>query len=328
MASTAQKKRFGALILLTVVGLIALVALLIAHKLRDVKERYFVRFNESVSGLEVGSTVKMLGVQVGQVETIAIADPENVVLTLALEPETPISADTRAVLTSLGVTGLQFVELNGGSARSPRLAPDTPRSIIKAGSSTLRQLMDHSHTISAKLDALKLNISDLTTGENAARAARLERSGLNLAATVGRMSSGHQTQLRRIFAQVDRTTTQAERASRAFERLWQENAGLLKEALRAARATGKELEAFPQSYNTRTAERAIDAALAATRQRAARTNVEHAAVAMEAATGKLGVIGGELSGVLERRYTEWREIKKNLDSAGRFLGELARRFGQ
>lgn len=328
MATTAQKKRFGALILLALLGLVALVSLLIAHKVRDVKERYFARFKETVSGLEVGSTVKMLGVRVGQVETIAIADPENVILTLALEPDTPITEDTRAVMTSVGVTGLQFVELIGGSARSRRIPPDTPRSIIKAGASTFRQLMERSQSISAKLDALKLNISDLTAGENAARAARLKSSGLQLAATLGQLRSGHQTQLQRIFAQVDRTTAQTERASRAFERLWQQNSGRLQETLRAARAAGADLEAFPQSFDTRPAERGVDQALAATRQLAARTNVERAAAAMERSTDQLGTIGGELSGVLEQRYSQWREIKKNLDRAGLFLGELARRFGQ
>jgi ABC-type transporter Mla subunit MlaD len=328
MATTSQKKKFGALLILLLVALVAGVSLIIVNQLRDDRERYFVRFQDSVSGLEVGSIVKMMGVYVGQVETISIADPENVVVRLALDPDTPISMDTRAVLTSLGVTGLQFVELMGGNARSVRLTPDTPRSIIKAGASTFKQLMARSRTIAGKLDALNRNVAALSSGEPAVRAKRLKLSSHNLIASLGRMQTGNSERLRRIFRHVDRSTARMEQASRAFSKLRSDNAPRVKATLRAAKQASAVLEQRLQGYETRKAERSIARVSSAVNRRAQRVDVSRAAAAMERAAVRMGQVGGELSTALDRRSVEWRGIKKKLRKAGFFFKELARKFGQ
>ena len=130
MATPAQKKRLGAILLLLLVAGVAGIGTLVWDHVRDPKDRYFVRFRESVSGLEVGTTVKMRGVAVGQVERVAIAsDGESVIVTLALAVETPVPTDTRALLSAIGVTGLKFVELTGGTGDAPRIPPNTERSI-------------------------------------------------------------------------------------------------------------------------------------------------------------------------------------------------------
>lgn len=328
MATPSQKKKIGALLILCLVALVAGVGLTIANQLRDDRERYFVRFQDSVSGLEVGSIVKMMGVYVGQVETISIADPENVVVKLALSPDTPITADTRAVLTSLGVTGLQFVELIGGNARAARIPPDTPRSIIKAGASTFKQLMARSRTIAGKLDALNRNVTALSSGEPAARAERLQRSAHNLVASLGRVQSGNSDRLRRIFRHVDRSTARVEQASRAFSKLRSDNEPRVKAALRAAKQASTVLEQRLQGYETRKAERSIALVSGAVDRRGQRLDVSRAAAAAERAAVRVGQVGGELSTALDRRSKEWRGIKKKLRKAGFFFKELARKFGQ
>jgi ABC-type transporter Mla subunit MlaD len=330
MPTPAQSKKLGALILLILLGLAGLVAALAVDRLRDDKERYFVRFHESVSGLEVGTSVKIMGVRVGQVERVGIGDDvESVIVTLALEPGTPIKTDTRAILNTVGVTGLKFVELVGGSVRTAQIEPNSRSSIIKAGASTLRQLMARSRSISIKMDALNHNVSELLSGETRALAGRLEASGDQLAVTASQLRSGNRKRLHKIFRQVDRTTARAERAAQAVEKLRADNVGRFKSTLRAAQDAVKTLDQIQHGYDTRRAERAVTAVVAATRRRAdTGAKVERAAKAMEAAAAQLGKVGEELSTALDRRSRQWRGIKKKLRRAGLHLSELGRRFGQ
>ena len=78
MTTRAQKVRLGVFMILALVLLLGTVGTLAGLKLWNRKDRYYVQFQESVSGLDNGSTVKMKGVPVGQVEKISIgADPPS-----------------------------------------------------------------------------------------------------------------------------------------------------------------------------------------------------------------------------------------------------------
>ena len=59
MSTHAQKIRLGVFMLLATLLFLGSVGTLAGVKLFNPRDRYFVRFTESVSGLEVGSTVKM-----------------------------------------------------------------------------------------------------------------------------------------------------------------------------------------------------------------------------------------------------------------------------
>src|ERR1039457_6702074 len=77
---------------------------------------YRIHFHDSVSGLAVGDPVKYRGVDVGTVKTMII-DPDNsrlVLVDVRLRKETPVKTDTRANLAMKGITGVLFIELNGG----------------------------------------------------------------------------------------------------------------------------------------------------------------------------------------------------------------------
>ena len=62
---------------------------------------------------------------VGSVQEIGLdpEDPQRVRLVLAIERGVPIKQDTVAVLTLQGLTGIAFLDLEGGSKESPLLAP-------------------------------------------------------------------------------------------------------------------------------------------------------------------------------------------------------------
>lgn len=80
-------------------------------------ERYEIYFTGSVSGLDRGSPVRFLGVDVGRVRRLAI-DRDNatrVVVVVEVDKTAPISAATRASLGLQGVTGLLYVNLKEAS---------------------------------------------------------------------------------------------------------------------------------------------------------------------------------------------------------------------
>ena len=89
---------------------------------------YRIHFAESVSGLALGDPVKFHGVDVGTVTAIAL-DPQNprlVQVDVRLRKDTPVKTDTRASLKLKGITGVVYVELDGGSPDAKRLVAVTP----------------------------------------------------------------------------------------------------------------------------------------------------------------------------------------------------------
>ena len=89
---------------------------------------YRIHFPDSVSGLTVGDPVKFRGVDVGTVKTM-IVDPDNsrlVLVDVRLRKETPVKTDTRASLALKGITGVVFIELNGGNPAAQTLVAATP----------------------------------------------------------------------------------------------------------------------------------------------------------------------------------------------------------
>ena len=86
---------------------------------------YRVRFESSVSGLLKGSAVLFNGVRVGEVVGIEIgpSDPRRVTATIAVDPGTPVHADTAVGLEYGGLMGgTAAVSLTGGAPTSPRLS--------------------------------------------------------------------------------------------------------------------------------------------------------------------------------------------------------------
>ena len=75
--------------------------------------RYEIYFEGSVSGLNRGSTVRYLGVEVGRVVAIRIDKraADRVQVIADIDSQAPISRDTLASLSLQGVTGLLYIDL-------------------------------------------------------------------------------------------------------------------------------------------------------------------------------------------------------------------------
>jgi phospholipid/cholesterol/gamma-HCH transport system substrate-binding protein len=81
-------------------------------------DTYTVLFEQSVSGLNAGSNVEYQGVVVGRVRDMQLTRdiPPKVAVIVDIEPGTPVRTDTVAALLGSFVTGIKFIQLQGGSA--------------------------------------------------------------------------------------------------------------------------------------------------------------------------------------------------------------------
>lgn len=328
MASAAAKKRVGAMIVLMALAAAAVLAVVISVTLRDPRDRYFIRFQESVSGLELGSHIRMLGVHVGQVEQIDVSDDaENVIVTVALAPDTPVPADARAVLSTIGVTGLKYIELTGGTAQAPRIEPNTRSSIIKAGPSRLGQLRRNARRIADKIGQLGHNLAELSAEAASTRSDRFGRDVAALGAAIKSIRDDSKHRARRIPGRIDATTAQMERASRAVSRVRGEARTRARYLMATARRTSTELDQLAQGLRFEPVQGAIRAAAGAVAQQMKGSDLARVGRRIGAAFSHLEGIAAAADASAERRSRQWSQVKGNLRRAGFFLKELAAKVG-
>lgn len=133
---------------------------------------YLALIGESVAGLNVSAPVKYRGVDVGKVQDIRLdpANSEQVRLLFAIERGTPVKEDTVAVLKTQGLTGIAYVELDGGSANSPLLHAKTPGAYpeIKTKPSLSARLENVITRVMEKLDSTSDSVNKILSDENLA----------------------------------------------------------------------------------------------------------------------------------------------------------------
>lgn len=131
---------------------------------------YDIVFTEAVTGLSKGGLVQYNGIKVGEVVLLKLDpdDPRKVIARVRLDGSTPVREDTKAKLGLLGVTGLAFIQLSGGSPGSPPLKPsnDNPVPVILADESALSKLMESGEEIVLSVNAALLRFGQLLSQEN------------------------------------------------------------------------------------------------------------------------------------------------------------------
>lgn len=155
---------------------------------------YLIYVSESVSGLNIEAPVKFNGVNVGTVKNISLTPdkPDQVTVEIAVQTGTPISVDTRATMMSQGITGLTFINLKGGNAKSPLLkATDGHLPVIQSAPSLLVRLDSTINNLSVALMEIDHNLVRLLGKENQDNFSTILRS----LATVTSGMATHQTDI-------------------------------------------------------------------------------------------------------------------------------------
>jgi ABC-type transporter Mla subunit MlaD len=120
MSTMTRNFKIGLFVIVAIVGLVVAGVVLGIHVVRPATESYHTYFDESVQGLDVGSSVKYRGVRIGAVDEIGIApDRRHVDVVLALGEAASTQLDLahlspklRTQLVVTGLTGLKYVEID------------------------------------------------------------------------------------------------------------------------------------------------------------------------------------------------------------------------
>ena len=132
-------------------------------------DEYSIYFQESVSGLNIGSSIKYKGFEVGNVNEIKLnpLNSEEIQLNIVIKKGTPIKEDNYAVLGNLGITGLKYIELKGGSNDSKLLQKDENGfRIISSKTSDLTTLVDSTTDLTNELTLVLAQMKKLLADEN------------------------------------------------------------------------------------------------------------------------------------------------------------------
>jgi phospholipid/cholesterol/gamma-HCH transport system substrate-binding protein len=135
-----------------------------------VYQRYEIYFTGSVSGLDRGSPVRFLGVDVGRVRRLSIDknDPTRVQVVAEIDEAAPISAATRASLGLQGVTGLLYVNLKEQADvdRSPPLRQGAQYPVIEAVESDFDAFLASLPELMGRANTLLERFSHVVSDEN------------------------------------------------------------------------------------------------------------------------------------------------------------------
>ena len=140
------------------------------YGLEDKKyDDYSIFFSESVSGLNIGSSIKFMGFEVGTVKDIKINpfNSEEILIDIQIQKGTPIKEDNFAILGNLGITGLKYIELKGGSNNSKLLGENQyGMKVIKSKTSALTTFVDSTEDITKEITILLSQMKKVLNDEN------------------------------------------------------------------------------------------------------------------------------------------------------------------
>lgn len=167
MENKAHALAAGAFVLVVA----ALLALLAVWLTRDNGERnlYELSTRETISGLQPQAQVRFRGVPVGKVEFIGFDHKTagNVLIRISVEEGTPLTQSTFATLSSQGVTGLGFIQLEDDGPSTVALVAnddDPPRIPLKPG--LLDKLLSKSEVIMDQVEAASTQLNKLLGDAN------------------------------------------------------------------------------------------------------------------------------------------------------------------
>ncbi|MEX0277542.1 MAG: MlaD family protein [Ruegeria sp.] len=126
---------------------------------------YYDVLFDNVSGLSAAGGVNYNGLPVGQVISLKLDDddPSKVRVRLEVDADIPVTKETIAQLQSLGVTGVAYVELSGGSVNADRLPQN---SVIPSKRSPIQSLLEGAPQVLDKALTLLEDLNKVVDDEN------------------------------------------------------------------------------------------------------------------------------------------------------------------
>lgn len=135
MESKANYALVGVFVLVVLAGILSFILWFSNAQFDQQFDDYEVKFQGAVRGLSQGSEVRFNGLPVGEVTGLGldVTDSNAVIAKIQVQADTPIHIDSTAQLEPQGLTGLNYIQISGGSdelALMSELPGDGPHSII------------------------------------------------------------------------------------------------------------------------------------------------------------------------------------------------------
>lgn len=138
----------------------------------DRQYAYYDILFDDVSGLGEAGDVRYNGLPVGQVVGLSLDEDDSGKIRVRIEIDggTPVKTDTEATLQLLGVTGVSYVALSGGSPGADPLtaAPGEDVPVITAGRSAIQSLFEQTPELLSKAIVLLDDLHAVVSPENQA----------------------------------------------------------------------------------------------------------------------------------------------------------------
>ena len=153
------------------IGLLAFVVWLAGFSFNKHYDIYDVVFIGPVRGISEGGEVHFNGIKVGEVTKLDLdpADPNRVISRVRLTAGVPVRVDSYAVLEPQGITGVNYVQITGGSPNKPLLKDVTPRGqvpVIHSQKSALADLLEGGGTVLQRAVETLDRVNKLLSDEN------------------------------------------------------------------------------------------------------------------------------------------------------------------
>ena len=157
--SRAQQARLGTFLSIGVFLSVLLISIPLGLKLNNKYKNFIAYFTgESLSGLEQGAIVKFNGVPIGKVEKIKYLpnDLLRVRVEMKIQDDFPVKVDMSATSSSMGITGLKYIEITGGTDSAAFLKPGSE---IPTKKSMISTITGKAEVIMAKVELLLNNLN-------------------------------------------------------------------------------------------------------------------------------------------------------------------------
>lgn len=164
--SRAQRARLTVFLLGGALLLALFVAIPFGFKMKNTTTTFIAFFSgESLSGLEQGATVKFSGVPIGQVNKISYlpSDLKKVRVEMKIQSDFPMKVDMVATTGAMGITGLKYIEITGGTNEA---APLRPGSEIATKVSMFTNITGKAEAIVAKVELLLNHLNEISNPDS------------------------------------------------------------------------------------------------------------------------------------------------------------------
>lgn len=131
---------------------------------------YDIYYKGSVTGLDVGSTVRYRGVPIGTVKTIKIdaQHSDKILVRVSIDKDVILKTGAIASIEAMGITGTSYVQIHGGPKESPPLTiPEgAQHPVIASRTSPIEEVLNTVPGMIQQINKMAGDVRELLSPEN------------------------------------------------------------------------------------------------------------------------------------------------------------------